>query len=89
MIETKVVWHPYPETSPKKEGFYLLTIERAFLGMFIEPIDKELRFAYWNGKSFFAMIEDGERITAWTFQPKPYQPEEKKWTFKSNSPFLM
>lgn len=41
-------------------------------GKFIEPIDRELRFAYWDGKGFFAMIKDGERITAWTFQPKPY-----------------
>lgn len=69
---TLVDWQPFPKTVPKKEGFYLLTIERPFCGKFIEPIDRELRFAYWDGKGFFAMIKDGERITAWTFQPKPY-----------------
>ena len=86
MNETKVIWHPYPETSPKKEGFYLLTIEIPFLGMFIEPVERELQFAYWDGKGFFARIKDGERITAWTFQPEPYKPEVKKWKIELTSP---
>lgn len=64
-------WNPFPETVPEKEGFYLVTVERAFLGKFIDP-DRELRIGYWAFERFFANLSDEERVTAWIFAPMPY-----------------
>lgn len=60
---------------PGTEGFYLLTVERAFCGKFIEP-ERELRIGYWRCNQFFAKLLDEERITAWAFSPSPFIKEQ-------------
>lgn len=72
---TSSIWFPYPETVPGTEGFYLLTVERAFCGKFIEP-ERELRIGYWGCNQFFAKLLDEERITAWAFSPSPFIKEQ-------------
>nr|DAP38497.1 MAG TPA: hypothetical protein [Caudoviricetes sp.] len=74
---THVDWHPLPEDPPKKERTYLLTIEVPCFPDLKEHclFYKELRIGFWACGRFFAKLEDGERVTAWAFPPKPYKSE--------------
>lgn len=75
---THVDWHPYPETKPKKEDHYLLTVEYPFLSEYKEPIDREIRIGYWACGRFFTNLHDVyHRVTAWAELPEPYRQEAK------------
>lgn len=64
MSETKIVWHPYPEEKPPKDGLYLIT----------------LKFGNTKDVSMGYLTKDiySNTLTAWAEIPEPYNPEEDK-----------
>lgn len=59
---TKINWHSYPETKPKKDGTYLVTTLAG-------DVDTD---AFQLGDFDFYMSE----VIAWAELPEPYKPEE-------------
>lgn len=57
---TKINWHPYPETKPKKDGIYLVTTLAG-------DVDTD---AFQLGDFDFYMSE----VIAWAELPEPYNP---------------
>ena len=55
---THVYWHPYPETKPKKDGAYLVTVQAG-------EVDTDV---FQLGDFDFYMSE----VIAWAEMPPPY-----------------
>lgn len=58
---TKINWHPYPETKPKKDEIYLVTTLAG-------EVDTDV---FQLGDFDFYVSE----VIAWAELPKPYRPE--------------
>lgn len=64
MSETKMVWHPYPETSPDKDGEYLVTYD-----------DERVCFDNYEDGYFEVAFYLECDVLAWMEIPEPYKPE--------------
>lgn len=60
-----IVWHPYPQEKPTREGeYYLVTALRGG--------EHQVCTAWWIDESYrFGIFTD--RVTAWAELPKPYE----------------
>ena len=59
MSETKIVWHPYPQEKPPKDGLYLIT----------------LKFGNTKDVSIGYLTKDinSNNLIAWAEKPEPYK----------------
>ena len=62
MSKNRVIWHPYPEEKPPKDGLYLIT----------------LKFGNKIGVSMGYVTKDfnSDNLIAWAEKPEPYNPKE-------------
>lgn len=62
---TQVDWHPYPETKPRRLGYYLVTAEGE-----TSPVVVEMQ---WTHQRKFGIAT--EHVIAWAELPEPYDPD--------------
>lgn len=76
-------WHPYPQTKPPAEGWYLVTMEGETSGR----INVRSRFFDYDLQCFYYDNAGDRRVQAWAQLPEPFvgrnpyrpQPKKRDW----------